>query len=240
MNFGSHKHDPRKTLDSRHGSSPFNPSSNCEILYTLGHQNNQRRSGEFSILLPDHLKGKDQGLITITEETSLPANPRQEVKRSGESRLVQRTRTPNHVKDHPRTGIDHFAWSHSRSSKAVPVQKTGTSQDPRPPSRMDLAIYQPVVSQLKKWGISNMRRPPLKSYRTYMGQRVPCQRRTKIPSQARVLQTWSLRWMNATTHLMTVLSVGTEIHTVDFRINWETRKTLISQRSQISARANDK
>ena len=34
--------------------------------------------------------------------------------------------------------------------------------------------------------------------------------------------------------------VGTEIRTVDFRLNWETRKTLISQRSRISARANDK
>uniref|UniRef100_A0A0D3A8S2 Retrotransposon gag domain-containing protein n=1 Tax=Brassica oleracea var. oleracea TaxID=109376 RepID=A0A0D3A8S2_BRAOL len=68
------QHDPRKTLDSRHGSSPFNPSSNGEIPYTLGHQNNQRRSGEFLILLLDHLKGKDQGLIAITEETSGPAN----------------------------------------------------------------------------------------------------------------------------------------------------------------------
>ncbi|KAF2562216.1 hypothetical protein F2Q70_00017321 [Brassica cretica] len=62
-------------MDSRHGSSPFNPSSNGEIPYTLGHQNNQRRSGEFSILLPDHLKGKDQGLIAIIEETSGPVNP---------------------------------------------------------------------------------------------------------------------------------------------------------------------
>ncbi|KAG5407588.1 hypothetical protein IGI04_013707, partial [Brassica rapa subsp. trilocularis] len=33
--------------------------------------------------------------------------------------------------------------------------------------------------------------------------------------------------------------VGTEIRTVDFRLNKETRKTLISQRSRISARAND-
>ena len=35
-------------------------------------------------------------------------------------------------------------------------------------------------------------------------------------------------------------SVGTEIRTVDFYLNWETRKTLVSQRSRISARANDK
>ena len=34
--------------------------------------------------------------------------------------------------------------------------------------------------------------------------------------------------------------VGTEILTVDFHLNKETRKTLISQRSRISARANDK
>ncbi|KAF2540749.1 hypothetical protein F2Q68_00030978 [Brassica cretica] len=34
--------------------------------------------------------------------------------------------------------------------------------------------------------------------------------------------------------------VGTKIRTVDFRLNKETRKTLISQRSRISARANDK
>ncbi|KAG5384467.1 hypothetical protein IGI04_035937 [Brassica rapa subsp. trilocularis] len=34
-------------------------------------------------------------------------------------------------------------------------------------------------------------------------------------------------------------TVGTEIRTVDFRLNKETRKTLISQRSRISARAND-
>ncbi|KAG5374049.1 hypothetical protein IGI04_042612 [Brassica rapa subsp. trilocularis] len=34
-------------------------------------------------------------------------------------------------------------------------------------------------------------------------------------------------------------TVGTEICTVDFRLNKETRKTLISQRSRISARAND-
>ncbi|CAN7105327.1 unnamed protein product, partial [Brassica rapa subsp. narinosa] len=33
---------------------------------------------------------------------------------------------------------------------------------------------------------------------------------------------------------------GTEIRTVDFRLNKETRKTIISQRSRISARANDK
>ncbi|KAG5375181.1 hypothetical protein IGI04_039777, partial [Brassica rapa subsp. trilocularis] len=33
--------------------------------------------------------------------------------------------------------------------------------------------------------------------------------------------------------------VGTEIRTVDLRLNKETRKTLISQRSRISARAND-
>ncbi|KAF2558540.1 hypothetical protein F2Q68_00015598 [Brassica cretica] len=76
---------------------------------------------------------------------------------NSEWRSVQRKRTPNHVKDHLRTGIDRLAWSHSRSSKAVPVQKTGTSQDPRPPPRMDLASYQPMVSQMKKWGISNVR-----------------------------------------------------------------------------------
>ncbi|KAG5388260.1 hypothetical protein IGI04_029801 [Brassica rapa subsp. trilocularis] len=34
-------------------------------------------------------------------------------------------------------------------------------------------------------------------------------------------------------------TVGTEIRTVDFRLNKETRKTLISQRSRISSRAND-
>ena len=34
--------------------------------------------------------------------------------------------------------------------------------------------------------------------------------------------------------------VETEIRTVDFRLNKEIRKTLISQRSRISARANDK
>ena len=37
-----------------------------------------------------------------------------------------------------------------------------------------------------------------------------------------------------------ILIVETEIRTVDFRLNWETRKPLISQRSRISARANDK
>ncbi|WZZ63655.1 hypothetical protein YC2023_075025 [Brassica napus] len=140
----------------------------------------------------------------ITLEASI-VQQSAKVKRSGEWRSVQRTKTPNHVKDHLRTGIDRFAWSHSRSSKAVTVQKTGTSQDPRPPPHMDLASYQSMVSQLKKRSISNVRRPPLKSYQTDLGQRVPCQRRTKILSQARVLQTWSLCWMNVTTHLMTVL-----------------------------------
>ncbi|KAG5415505.1 hypothetical protein IGI04_003072 [Brassica rapa subsp. trilocularis] len=38
---------------------------------------------------------------------------------------------------------------------------------------------------------------------------------------------------------MSLKFVGTEICTVDFRLNKETRKTLISQRSRISARAND-
>ncbi|KAF3562485.1 hypothetical protein DY000_02014923 [Brassica cretica] len=33
----------------------------------------------------------------------------------------------------------------------------------------------------------------------------------------------------------TLMAVGTEIRTVDFRLNKETRKTLISQRSRISA-----
>ncbi|KAF3587762.1 hypothetical protein F2Q69_00029420 [Brassica cretica] len=64
-----------RQCEFRFPHSPFNPSSNGEIPYTLGHQNNQRRSGEFSILLPDRLKGEDQGLIAITEETSGPANP---------------------------------------------------------------------------------------------------------------------------------------------------------------------
>ncbi|KAF3497309.1 hypothetical protein DY000_02053183 [Brassica cretica] len=98
------------------------------------------------------------------------------------SRSCYQTTLKGKTKDHLRTGIDRFAWSHSRSSKAIPVQKTGTSQDPHPPPRMDLASYQPMVSQLKKWGISNVRRLPLKSYWTDLGQRVPCQRRTKIPS----------------------------------------------------------
>ncbi|KAF3586278.1 hypothetical protein F2Q69_00029720 [Brassica cretica] len=151
------------------------------------------------------LTRKINPLIGFSSKVKQTAGEGPEVKRSGGWRSIQRTRTPNHMKDHLRTGIDRFAWSHSRSSKAVPVQKTGTSQDPHPPPLMDLASYQPMVSQLKKRGISNVRRPPLKSYQKDLGQRVPCQRRTKIPSQARVLQTWSFRWMNATTHLMTVL-----------------------------------
>ncbi|KAF2532570.1 hypothetical protein F2Q70_00029234 [Brassica cretica] len=125
-----------------------------------------------------------------------------QVKKTGEWRSVKRTRTLNHVKDHLRTGIDRFSWSHSRSSKAVPAQKIWISQDPRPPPCIDLVSYQLMVSQIKKRGISIVRRPPLKSYRTDLGQ---SQQRTKIPSQARALQIWSLRWMNATTHLMAVL-----------------------------------
>ncbi|KAG5384944.1 hypothetical protein IGI04_036414 [Brassica rapa subsp. trilocularis] len=40
-------------------------------------------------------------------------------------------------------------------------------------------------------------------------------------------------WLSTSTHIS--MFVGTEIHTVDFRLNKETRKTLISQRSRISA-----
>ncbi|XP_013589247.1 PREDICTED: uncharacterized protein LOC106297583 [Brassica oleracea var. oleracea] len=40
-----------------------------------GHQSNQGRPRELSILLPDHPEGEDQGLIAITEKTSDPSDP---------------------------------------------------------------------------------------------------------------------------------------------------------------------
>ena len=114
-------------------------------------------------------------------------------------------RTPNHEKGHLWTDIDRFAWSHSRSSKAIPARKRRISQDPRPPPLMDLISYQLMVSQMNKQGISTLRRPPPKSYRKDLGQKAPRQKKTEKPSTARALQIWSLRWMNATAHLMVML-----------------------------------
>ncbi|CAG7888944.1 unnamed protein product [Brassica rapa] len=49
------------------GGRPLDSSPNGEIPYSLGHKGNQRGSGVFPLLLPDHSERKDQGLRAITE-----------------------------------------------------------------------------------------------------------------------------------------------------------------------------
>ncbi|KAF3535647.1 hypothetical protein F2Q69_00023590 [Brassica cretica] len=83
-------------------------------------------------------------------------------------------------------------------------------EDPRPPPHIDkitenLIRYQPVVSRIKKRGMSTSRKPPQRVYRTAPEQRAPRKRMMETLSQAGGLRTWSLRWMNETTRFMEVL-----------------------------------
>ncbi|KAF2564989.1 hypothetical protein F2Q70_00017303 [Brassica cretica] len=142
-----------------------------------------------------------------------PRTQRPEVKDTRNWGSFWRSRTLDHSKN-PRNlqkiYVDHSAWSPPKTFKVTYACKTWFSQDPRPPPHIDkttknLIRYQPVVSRISKWGTSTPRRLPQKVHQAGLEQRVPRRHRLEKLSQAGDLRTWSLQWMNVTTHFMEML-----------------------------------
>uniref|UniRef100_A0A0D2ZPY2 Retrotransposon gag domain-containing protein n=1 Tax=Brassica oleracea var. oleracea TaxID=109376 RepID=A0A0D2ZPY2_BRAOL len=159
------QHDLGTTLDSRHGSGPLKPSSDG-------------RSGELSILLPDHLEGEDQGRIAITEKTSDSTDSGtrgQRYKKLGivpgkpDSRSFQELEQSSENICRPLLVVPSEAF------KVASTRKTWSSQDPRPPPHIDKITKNLIRHRLEKL------------------------------SQVGDLRACSFQWMNVTTHFMEVL-----------------------------------
>ncbi|KAG5411003.1 hypothetical protein IGI04_007322 [Brassica rapa subsp. trilocularis] len=155
-------------------------------------------------------EGTENPQIHVSEESDFELDSEKE---APERAAATERQTPNHSKNQRnplRTYVDRSAWSPPKPFEVASARKTWSSQDPRPPPHIDkitksLIRHLPVVSRIKKWGMTTSRRPPQRVHRTDTEQRAPHRRRRETLSQAGGLQTWSLRRMNVTTRFMEVL-----------------------------------